>query len=138
MAEERLSLIVFTGDVDRLLPVGILASGAVAAGQEVDIFLTMWGLLAFRKGAWQGLPLSPAAEALAPGLKATLAEKRIPDLPAQLRQAKAIGDVHVHACGMSMDLFGLTLADLEDVVDDVAGVYEFIDHAKEGKMTLFV
>ena len=54
-----------------------------------------------------------------------------------LEQAKEIGPVQVLACGMSMDLFGLSLEDLESVVDGVAGVAGFLDSAQDGKI-LFV
>lgn|GEM_PF-2635526 len=37
-----------------------------------------------------------------------------------------------------MDMFGLKLDDLEDVVDGIAGVGEFIETAKEGKITLYI
>jgi peroxiredoxin family protein len=47
---DRLSMVVFSGTVDKLFPVAILASGAVAMEQDVNIFLTFWGLDAFRKG----------------------------------------------------------------------------------------
>jgi peroxiredoxin family protein len=37
-----------------------------------------------------------------------------------------------------MELFEHTLADLEDVVDEVTGVASFIDRAKDSKITLFI
>ncbi|MCG0237841.1 MAG: DsrE/DsrF/DrsH-like family protein [Firmicutes bacterium] len=138
MAQERLSMVVFSGTLDKLMPVGILASGAVAMGLEVNIFLTFWGLLAFRKGAAQSLPISKEYEAMAEQMKQIMAEKKVPSFLDNLRTAKELGNVKVYACGMTMDLFGLKLEDLEDVVDGVVGVGEFITTAKEGKMTLFI
>ncbi len=138
MTKERVSMIVFSGEMDRLLPVGILASGAVAMGHEVRIFLTFWGLMAFKKDAFFDMPVSPSFAGMVGDLGATLKEKRIPGLIEQLRTAKELGDVEVVACGMTMDLFGLKLEDLEDVVDRVAGVGEFIETAKEGHTTLFI
>ena len=52
---KKLAMVVFSGTVDRLFPVGILASGAVAMGMDVEIFLTFWGLQAFAKRS-QGMP----------------------------------------------------------------------------------
>jgi peroxiredoxin family protein len=138
MAEERLSIVVFSGTVDKLMPVGIMAAGAVAMGQEVNIFLTFWGLLAFKKGAAQSLPVSKEYEHMGEQMKQIMAEKKVPSFIDTLRTAKELGNVKVYACGMTMDLFGLKLEDLEDVVDGVAGVGEFIATAKEGKMTLFI
>jgi peroxiredoxin family protein len=138
MDQERLSMIVFSGEMDKLLPVGILASGAIAMGHEVRIFLTFWGLMAFKKDAFFDMPVSPSFAGMVGDLGATLKEKRIPGLIEQLRTAKELGDVEVVACGMTMDLFGLKLEDLEDVVDRVDGVGEFIETAKEGHTTLFI
>lgn len=138
MAEERLSMVVFSGTVDKLMPVGILASGGVAMGLEVNIFLTFWGLLAFRKGAAQNLPVSQEFEQMGPAMMQIMHERAVPSFIDTLRTAREIGNVKVYACGMTMDLFGLTLEDLEDVVDGIAGVGEFVETAKEGKITLFI
>ncbi len=138
MSKERLSMIVFSGEMDKLLPVGILASGAIAMGHEVRIFLTFWGLMAFRKGAFMSMPVSPAFAGMVGDMGKMLQERHIPTAIEQLRTAKELGDVKVAACGMTMDLFGLKLEDLEDVVDEVAGVGEFIEVAKEGHTTLFI
>ncbi|MFZ5817083.1 MAG: DsrE/DsrF/DrsH-like family protein [Bacillota bacterium] len=138
MSQERLSMVVFSGTVDKLLPVGIMASGAVAMGQDVEVFLTFWGLMAFKKGAAQSLPISKEYEHMGPMMMQIMQEKKVPSFIDTLRTAKELGNVRVYACGMTMDLFGLKLEDLEDVVDGIAGVGEFIDTAKEGKMTLFI
>jgi peroxiredoxin family protein len=44
-----MSLIVFSGTVDKLMAASILTTGAAAMGMEVEVFLTTWGLEAFRK-----------------------------------------------------------------------------------------
>jgi peroxiredoxin family protein len=138
MAEERLSMVVFSGTIDKLMPVGILASGGVAMGLEVNIFLTFWGLMAFRKGAAQQLPISKDFEQMGPAMMQIMQERAVPSFLDTLRTAREMGNVKVYACGMTMDLFGLKLEDLEDVVDGVAGVGEFVETAKEGKVTLFI
>jgi peroxiredoxin family protein len=39
---------------------------------------------------------------------------------------------------MTMELFGLTLNDLEPVVDEVTGVATFMERARDSKVTLFI
>jgi peroxiredoxin family protein len=134
---DRLSLILFSGTADKLLPAAVLASGAVAVGMEVQIFATFWGLLALKRGATATLPPDVDPEA-AQAIDRALQAGKVPPFVEMLRQAKELGDVHVHACGMSMDLFGLKETDLEDVVDDVTGVSAFLALAKEGEVTLFL
>ncbi|BDG61639.1 DsrE/DsrF/DrsH-like family protein [Caldinitratiruptor microaerophilus] len=134
----RLSMIVFSGTVDKLYPVAILASGAVAMGQEVRIFLTFWGLMALKKGAGAQLQVSKDYEAMGAEMARIMQEKKVPSWLDTLRTAKELGDVKVYACGMTMDLFQLKLEDLEDVVDGVAGVGEFIEEARQGEISLFI
>src|SRR5215467_11449035 len=51
--KDRMSLIVFSGTVDKLMAASILATGGAAMGLEVEIFLTNWGLAAFRRGDYK-------------------------------------------------------------------------------------
>src|SRR5262245_14707112 len=47
--EDKVSLIVFSGSLDRVLPAFIIATGAAAMGQQVSMFFTFWGLSALKK-----------------------------------------------------------------------------------------
>ena len=51
-----------------------------------------------------------------------------------VRQAKDLGDVHVHACADSMEMFGIDQDDLDPVVDGVWGVASFFAEA-DGPVT---
>jgi peroxiredoxin family protein len=64
--------------------------------------------------------------------------KKAPTWMANLEGAKEIGEVHIVACSMTLELFGLTLADLEPIVDEITGVATFIERARESKITLFI
>jgi peroxiredoxin family protein len=50
---ERVSIIVFSGTVDKLMAASILTTGGAAMGLEVEVFLTTWGLEAFRKDGYK-------------------------------------------------------------------------------------
>src|SRR6187455_2842910 len=47
--EDRLSLIVFSGSLDRLIAAFVLATGAAAMGMKVSMFFTFWGTSALRR-----------------------------------------------------------------------------------------
>src|SRR6516165_7338089 len=49
-AEDRVALVVFSGDLDRVLAAFIIATGAAAMGQQVSMFFTFWGLSVLKKG----------------------------------------------------------------------------------------
>ena len=42
--KEKLTIVVFSGDLDRALSAFILATTSASMGMEVDMFFTFWGL----------------------------------------------------------------------------------------------
>jgi peroxiredoxin family protein len=49
MENNKLSMVVFSGDMDKLMAAFIIATGAAASGMEVTMFFTFWGLQAIKK-----------------------------------------------------------------------------------------
>ncbi len=136
---DKLAIVVFSGTVDRLLPAAIIASGGVAMGMDVELFLTFWGLNAFRKDSVNSnTRFSKDYEDMAPLMMQVMKNKNVPSWFEMLKRAKEIGNVKVHACAMTYDLLDMKKEDLADIVDDVIGVGEFISIAKDAKITLFV
>ncbi len=139
MATERMSLVVFSGAADKLMAVATLATGAVAMGMEVELFLTFWGLEAFRKGtAKEQPPISAEFASYGPLMAELMQKKGVPHWLDTLRAARELGDLKIFACSATMELFEHTLDELEDVVDEVTGVATFVERAKEAKITLFI
>ena len=137
--QERMSLIVFSGTVDKLMAASILATGAAAMGMEVELFLTTWGLEAFRKDNYKtNMRISKEYEDYGPIMMQQMMAKKVPSWMENLKGAKEIGDVKVFACSMTMELFDMKLDDLEPIVDDVTGVATFVERAKESQVTLFI
>jgi peroxiredoxin family protein len=135
---EKFSMVLFSGTVDKLMAASIMASGAAAMGKEVNIFLTFYGLMAFRKDAWKTNDRfsNDFAEYAAPALELMRA-KNVPNWLTTLKEAMEVGEVNIYACGMTLDLFNLKLADLEPVVKEVTGVASFVQ-ISEGGTTLFI
>ncbi len=135
---DKLSIVLFSGTVDKLMAASILATGAAAMDKEVTIFLTFWGLMAFRKDDWKtNTRMSQDFEDYASAARKAMEEKKVPSWMETLKGAQEIGIVKVVACGMTMDLFDLELTDMEPVVSDVIGVAAFTDMA-DGGQTLFM
>jgi peroxiredoxin family protein len=132
--DTTLSLILFSGTDDRLGSAAILATGAAAMGRPVNVFLQYWALDAFRKdkvtadhgSAAEAGPMAALVRAKGSG------ERHWSEL---FRQAKDIGDVKIHACALSMELFAITQDDLDPLVDDVEGVAAFMRDASTGPIT---
>ncbi len=136
---DRMSLVLFSGTVDKLMAASILVTGAAAMGMQVEIFLTTWGITAFRKGAYlTNTSVSKDSEEYGPTMLEAMKTKRAPSWMDNILAAREIGDVRIEACSMTMELYGMTLADLEPIVDDVTGVASFVERAKDAKITLFI
>ena len=48
-SKDKLSILVFSGTLDKLLAAFIIATGAAAMGTEVSLFFTFWGTSVLRK-----------------------------------------------------------------------------------------
>src|SRR6266508_5665595 len=119
--DTTLSLVLFSGTDDRLAAAAVLATGAAAMGRPVNVFLQYWALDAFRKTKiaddhGSATEAGPSGTTL---VRQSLTGQR--HWSELLKQAKDIGEVKIHACALSMELFGLTKGDRDAPVDDVEG-----------------
>ena len=125
MGDESLSLVLFSGTSDKLSAAATLAAGAAALGKPVNVFLQYWALAAFRSDRDGGsTTFAPDAADDASQARAWANEHGAHFIDV-FEQAKAIGDVSIHACAQSMEMFGLTKDDLSSLVDDIEGVAAF-------------
>jgi peroxiredoxin family protein len=121
--EPRVSLVLFSGTDDKLSAAAVLTVGAAAMGRPVDLFLQYWALDAFRADRiLKDHGVAPEAPPEAPELMRSHGGDHWSEL---LRQAKDLGEVRIHACSLSMEMFGITKDDLDPLVDDVWGVASF-------------
>jgi peroxiredoxin family protein len=135
----RMAIILFSGTVDKLMAASILATGGVAMGMQVQLFLTNWGLMAFKRDAWKtNMKLSAEFAEFGPAMQAAMQAKNVSSWMDNLVSAKELGDLSVVACGMTMELFEIKRDDLEPIVDEVVGVAGFIAEAQDAKITLFI
>ncbi len=135
---EKFSIVLFSGTVDKLMAASIIATGAVAMEKEVTIFLTFWGLIGFRKDDWKtNTRFSKDFEEYREPAMEMMQVKKVPSWMSTLKDAMELGNLKIKACGMTMDLFNIKLTDLEPVVSEVTGVVSFIKEA-EGGQVIFI
>src|SRR5512132_1888697 len=128
-SDTTLSLVMFSGTDDKLASAAILAAGAAAMGRKVNVFLQYWALEAFRKDHLRDPHgVAPEAGPERKGLVRMAMEKGN-HWSEVFRQAKDIGDVGIHACALSTEMFDLKTDDMDDLVDDVEGVAAFMSEA---------
>jgi peroxiredoxin family protein len=154
--QNRLSMVVFSGDMDRLMAAFIIATGAAASGMDVTMFFTFWGLQAIKKPSPIGRSLfgrmlgvflrdirgvGPSKMSFG-GLgrwmfKKMMKAHNVTPLPELRRLAAELG-VRMLACQMSMEVMEIRREDLIDEVQDVVGVATFLEEASRSKITLFI
>jgi peroxiredoxin family protein len=155
--DNRLSMVVFSGDLDRVLASFVIASGAAASGMEVSMFFTFWGLTALRQKresrgktlfqklmGWmtpvgiRGLGVSKMnfGGIGAKMLRTMMRQQGVPQPEEMAQMARDLG-VRIVACQMSMDVMGIHKEELIDGVE-VGGVATFLGDATRSKATLFI
>jgi peroxiredoxin family protein len=96
-------LVLFSGTDDKLNAAAVLTAGAAAMGRKVNIFLQYWALDAFR--ADRVLKDHGVAPEAGPEGAEAFERHGGQHWSEILRQAKEIGEVGIHACSLSMDMF---------------------------------
>ena len=134
---DKLSVVVFSGDFDKLHYALVLASGAAAIGKAVTLFFTMEACRALVPGGWlsMGLSTGPGTGA---DLDATHAASGIGRFEDLLAACATLG-VRFIVCEMGLKAVGLTYGALRtDVTIEQAGVVTFLNDADPDGMSLFV
>lgn len=120
MEGQTLSLVLFSGTDDKLNAGAVLTAGAAAMGRKVNLFLQYWALDAFRADR------IAKDHGVAPEGDAEVLQRHGGQHWSEIfRQAKDIGEVSIHACSLSMEMFGLKVEDLDPLVDNQEGVASF-------------
>ena len=154
---DRASLVVFSGEMDKLMAAFIIATGAAAMGLKVSMFFTFWGLVALKRGTIYRkkpllqqvlsvmLPSGPDHVStsrlnclgLGPRLfKKIMRDNRVESLSGLIEKAREL-EVEMVACQMSMELLGITKEELIEGVQ-YGGVATYVGRASDSAMSLFV
>jgi len=156
----KLSMIVFSGDLDKALAAFIIGTGAVAMGMEVVMFFTFWGIPILRapnkngknkdiiskmfgwmlpKGASKlklsKMNMGGAGTAMMTSL---MKKKNVASLDQMIELAADL-EVKIYVCEMSMDLMGFSREEMMDYPGlTYCGVAKFLEEAMDSKIQLFI
>jgi peroxiredoxin family protein len=156
-AEDRVTLVVFSGDLDRVLAAFIIATGAAALGQQVSMFFTFWGLSALKKNSefsGKTLPQKLMA-AMTPGssaglpvskmnyfgvgskmLRSMMKDKNVTSLEGLIALSRELG-IRLIACEMSRDVMGIRQSELMEGLE-CGGVATFLADSLKSRTSLFI
>ena len=137
---DKVSIVVHSGDMDKLYSALIIGNGALAMGMEASLFFTFWGLMRLKKGGLEKGPLS-RMNMLGLGkwmVKRRMKKANVASLERLLTDFKDLGG-KIIACDMTMEIMGVRAEDLrQDLVTECGGVGTFIQEARESKVSLFI
>jgi peroxiredoxin family protein len=158
--DNKLSMVVFSGDLDKALAAFIIATGAVAMGMDAVMFFTFWGTTILRDkkkkvggkdvmGKMFGTMLPSGSgdvklSSMNMGgmgtamMKSLMKKKNVASLEEMVALAEELG-VRIYVCEMSMDLMGFKREEFIDYKDlGFAGVATFLQEAANSKVQLFI
>jgi peroxiredoxin family protein len=126
----KISIVVVSGERERLQMAGMIASVGAVSGDEVTVFLSMNSLHYFRKGAAEPAPSEGAFGKL-------LEEKKAPAFKQLFQSAAELGDAKIRPCSMAVDVLGVEAQDLEPWVGEPMGLTKFLSEAHGGQVWSF-
>ena len=153
---DAMTIVVFSGDLDKAITAFIIANGALAMGKKVTMFFTFWGLSILRKKSLpnksklekmfdmmlpknsQSLPLSKM-NFLGMGAKMIrdiMNRKNIMSLEELMKKSIEDG-ANLVACTMSMDVMGIKEEELIDGIS-FGGVGQYLGEADKSNNNLFI
>jgi peroxiredoxin family protein len=158
--KDQLSMVVFSGDLDKILAAMIIATGAAAFDMKVKLFFTFWATAALRdprkkvkgknfmaKMFGMMLPKGSGKIKLSKMnmcgmgtsmIKGIMKKNRVASLEEMFSTAAALG-ININICEMSMNLMGFKKEEMIDYPNmTVCGVATFLSDAQESKIQLFI
>ncbi len=157
--KEKMSIVVFSGELDRALAAFILATTGASMGMEVKMFFTFWGLNIIKKnegslkskgimrkmlnimnrGGSKRLKMSKF-HMFGMGtwmMKRLMKEVNMPSLEELIIMAHQMG-VKLIPCSTTCGVMGLAEDSFRPEAEPIAGAAYFLNEARESKVTLFI
>ena len=154
---DGVTIIVFSGDMDKVMAAFNIAIGAAALGKETNMFFTFWGLKAIQKGnltgnsffgKMMGIMNRGGIDRIGPSrfnfwgigrwmFNQMMKMHKITPI-AELRQTAIDLGVKLFPCQMSMEVMEIRKEDFIDEVQPACGVATMLEMAYRSKATLFI
>lgn len=154
----KMTIIFFSGTMDKAIAMLILATTAASMGMEVSVFVTFWGLNLLKRGKRykkKGL-LQKMMEFMMPGtkrelplstmnmmgmgpvmMKKLMETTKTPSIDELMKLAREL-NVKFYACSTSCGVMGLERDNMIDEVDSIVGAPSFLEQAQKAQINLFI
>jgi peroxiredoxin family protein len=157
--KEKLTIVVFSGELDKAMAAFIIATTGASMGMDVTMFFTFWGLNILKKneGGVQGKGFKQRMfsflnkggtkrmklsrfNMLGLGtwmMKLVMKDNHYPSIDEFINMAKDMG-VKLIPCSTTCGMFGLTENSFRAGVEGITGAAYFLNEARQAKVTLFI
>lgn len=156
---ESMTIIAFSGDLDKLWPTMILSSTGAASGMDVTVFFTFWGLFPLVRDDVRITGYDAMTKMLAgmnaPGFKkAKLSKLNMGGMgswmmrkvagknkvlpPEQLFEMAQDMGVKMWPCQMTMDLLGIKLDQMRSGLGEPVGAATALSRMSKSQINLFI
>ena len=139
--EQKMTMALYSGALDKLTAAGVILSGAAADDMEVDIYVLLQAARAFKKEIATNKDKLELAENahLRDEFLQSLDKLNVNEWHEFFREAKELTNVKIHICGLAGKIWGAEkLDDFIDLADDIVGIGEYITSAQEADVHLFI
>jgi peroxiredoxin family protein len=157
--QEKLTIVVFSGELDKALAAFIIATTGASMGMDVSMFFTFWGLNILKKnegsiggkglmrkmlnflnrGGSKRLKISHF-HMLGLGtamMKKFMKENRVPSIDEFIQMAKEMG-IKMIPCSTTCSVMGIGEGAFREEVGSLAGAAFFLNEARQSRVTLFI
>ncbi len=137
---QKATIIVHSGDMDKIYSALIIANGALSMGMEASLYFTFWGLERLKKGGLEKGALSKM-NFLGLGkwmIKNRMKKANVASLERLLSDYKDLGG-KIIACEMTMEIMSIGKEGLQqELIDEYGAVGTYIKEARDSEITLFI
>lgn len=137
---KKMTIILHSGDLDKVSSALILGTGALSMGMNVSIYFTFFGLQRLRKGKLAAGGLSKM-NFLGLGkwmMSRKMKKARVESLDSLMKDFKELGG-KIIACEMTMGVMGVCMDDLDQtIVDECGAVGTYLKEAMDSDINLFI
>ena len=137
---DKTTIIVHSGDMDKLYSALIIANGALSFGMDVSLYFTFWGLERLTKDGLDKGQLSKMdmGESGMQMMNNRMKQANLASLETLIQDFKELGG-KIIACEMTMEIMGITKEHLrQELIDEYGAVGTYIKEARESNINLFI
>jgi peroxiredoxin family protein len=137
---DKTTIIVHSGDMDKLYSALIIANGAMSFGMDVSLYFTFWGLERLTKNGLDKGQLSKMdmGESGMQIMNNRMKQANLASLETLIQDFKELGG-KIIACEMTMEIMGITKEHLrQELIDEYGAVGTYIKEARESNINLFI